>query len=158
MLFKEIEYKIHSTIRDELGRYILIDIEFLNRCMTLGNVYEPSSGDQPEFFEEVFNKITSFDNEPIVVGGDWNVAVNPTLDTNHPSSVNRNRSRGKIQELIECLNVNFLTLSVLSFRKRLHLFAMNLIYNQLIALLHLTLLFAVNLVALSQCRKSRFEN
>ena len=45
MLLKEIEYKIHSTIRDELGRYILTDIEFLNRCMTLGNIYEPSSGD-----------------------------------------------------------------------------------------------------------------
>ena len=126
--------------------------------MILGNIYEPDSGDQPEFFEEVFNKITSFDNELIVVGGDWNVAVNPTLDTNNPSIVNRNRSRGKIQQFIECLNVNFLTVSVLSFRKRLQLFAMNLIYNQLIALLHLTLFLAVNIVALSQCRKSRFAN
>ena len=45
VLLKEIEYKIHSTIRDELGRYILTDIEFLNRCMTIGNIYEPSSGD-----------------------------------------------------------------------------------------------------------------
>ena len=47
VLFKNnFEYKIHSTIRDELGRYIVIDIEFFNRRMTLGNVYGPS-----EFFE-----------------------------------------------------------------------------------------------------------
>jgi len=84
-----------------LGRYILIDIEFLNRRMTLGNVYGPSNRDHPEFFQEVFNKITSFDNEPIVVGGNWNVALNPKLDTNHPSNIYRNRPRGKIQELIE---------------------------------------------------------
>ena len=46
----------------------MTDTEFLNRRMTLGNVYGPSSGDHPEFFEEVFNKITAFDNERIVVG------------------------------------------------------------------------------------------
>ena len=73
----------------------MIDIEFLNRRMTLGNVYGSSSGDHPEFFEEVFNKIVSFDNELIVVGDDWNVALNPTLDTNNPSNIYRNRSRGK---------------------------------------------------------------
>ena len=106
VLFKNnFEYKIHSTIRDELGRYILIDIEILNRRMTLGNVYGPSNGDHPEFFQEVFNKITSFDNELIVVGGNWNVALNPKLDTNHPSNIYRNRSRGKIQELIEQCDV-----------------------------------------------------
>ena len=41
------KYKIHSTIRDELGRYIVTDTEFLNRRMALGNVYGS------EFFEEV---------------------------------------------------------------------------------------------------------
>ena len=91
------EYKIHSTIKHELGRYTVTDIEFFNRLMTLGNVYGLSSGDHPEFFEEVFNKVTSFDNELIVVGGDWNVALNSTLDTNHPSNIYRNRSRGKMQ-------------------------------------------------------------
>ena len=82
-----LEYKIHSTIRDELGRYIVIDTEFLNRRMALGNVYGPSNGDHPEFFQEVFNKITSFDSELIVVGGDWNAALNHTLDTNQPSNI-----------------------------------------------------------------------
>ena len=92
---------IKFTVLSEMNWYlILIDIEFLNRCMTLGNVYGSSSGDHPEFFEKVFNKITSFDNELIVVGGDWNIAVNPTLDTNHPSNVNRNRSRGKYKSLL----------------------------------------------------------
>ena len=48
VLFKNnFEYKIHSTIRDELGRYIVTDTEFLNRRMALGNVYGS------EFFEEV---------------------------------------------------------------------------------------------------------
>ena len=56
------------------------------------------------------------------------------------------------------LNVNFLTVSLLSFSKRLHLFAVNLIHNRLMAPPHLTLLLALNFVALSQCRKSWFAN
>ena len=43
------------------------------------------------------------------------------------------------------VNVNYLAVSVLSFRKRLHLFAVNLIHNRLTALLHLTLLLASEL-------------
>ena len=50
--------------------------------MTLGIVYGPSSGDHPEFFEDLFNNSISFDNELIVVGGDWNLAIDPKLDTN----------------------------------------------------------------------------
>ena len=83
----------------------MTDVEFLNRRMALGNVYGPSSGDQPEFFEEVFNKITSFGNELTVVGGDWDVALNPTLHTNHPSNIYMNRSKGRVQEFTERCDV-----------------------------------------------------
>jgi len=38
----------------------------------------------------------SMDNELIVIGGDWNVALNPKIDSNQPSSVYRARSRKKI--------------------------------------------------------------
>ena len=36
------------------------------------------------------------DNELIIIGGDWNVAMNPKTDTNHPSNVYQARSRKKI--------------------------------------------------------------
>ena len=44
------EYKIHNILKDDEGRYILIDIEMLNKRLTLANLYAPSSGDHPEFF------------------------------------------------------------------------------------------------------------
>ena len=78
----------------------MIDTQLLNRHTTLGNVYGPSSGDHPEFFEEVFNKITSFDSALIVVGGDWNVALNPTLDTNHSSNIYRIDPEGRYKSLL----------------------------------------------------------
>ena len=75
------EYKIHNILKDDEGRYILIDIEMLNKRLTLANLYAPSSGDHPEFFDKVINEVVSMDNELIVIGGDWNVALNPKIDT-----------------------------------------------------------------------------
>ena len=51
VLFKNnFEYKIHSVVKDDEGRYILTDIEMLNKRMTIANIYAPSSGDHPEYF------------------------------------------------------------------------------------------------------------
>ena len=41
----------------------------------------------------MINEVVSVDNELIVIGGDWNVALNPKIDSNQPSSVYRARSR-----------------------------------------------------------------
>ena len=104
ILFKNnFEYKIHNIFKDDEGRYVLIDIEMLNKRITLASVYAPSSGDHPEFFDtlirEVVNKI--MDNELIIIGGDWNVATNPKIDTNHPSNVYRARSRKKMLDFMD---------------------------------------------------------
>ena len=92
VLFKNnFEYKVHNILKDNEGRYILIDIEMLNKRLTLANLYAPSSGDHPEFFDKVINEVVSMDT-----GGDWNVALNPKIDSNQPSSVYRARSRKKL--------------------------------------------------------------
>ena len=94
VLFKNnFEYKIHNILKDDEGRYVLIDIEMLNKRLTLANVYAPSSGDHSEFFDTMTNEVVSMDNELIVIGGDWNVALNPKFDSNQPSSVYCARSR-----------------------------------------------------------------
>ena len=73
----------------------MIDIEMLNKRLTLAKLYASSSGDHPEFFDKVINEVMSLDNELIVIGGDWNVALNPKIDSNQPSSVYCARSRGE---------------------------------------------------------------
>ena len=56
-LFKNnFEYKVHSVVKDDEGRYILIDIEMLNKRMTIANTYAPSSGDHPDFFLESYKR------------------------------------------------------------------------------------------------------
>ena len=98
VLFKNnFEYKIHNILKDDEWRYILINTEMLNKRLTLTNLYAPSSGDHPfVVVDKVINEVVSMDNELIVIGGDWNVALNPQIDCNQPSSVYCARSRKNI--------------------------------------------------------------
>ena len=43
-------------LKDDEGRYILIDIEMLNKRLTLANAYAPNSGDHPDFLDKVIYK------------------------------------------------------------------------------------------------------
>jgi len=85
-----------SVVKDDEGRYILIDIEMLNKRMTIANIYAPSSGDHPEFFEKVIREVVLLDNESVVIGGDWNVVLNPKIDGNQPTNIYHARSRKQI--------------------------------------------------------------
>ena len=90
------EYKLHSVFRDIDGRYVIVDITIMKKRISLVNVYAPSSGDHSEFFEELFREIVAMDNELMVIGGDWNLVLDPKIDSNQPSHVYRPRSRQKI--------------------------------------------------------------
>ena len=91
------EYKIHNVIKDPAGSYIILDMDISDERYTLVNVYGPSDGDRSEFFTDLFTLINTIDNLNIIVGGDWNVILNPKLDSrNYNCGENRPRSRKQI--------------------------------------------------------------
>ena len=101
ILFKNnFEYKISDVIRDEEGRYIILSMECLGQKITIGNIYGPSSGDHPEFFDKIIEHVNMLDNDRIILGGDWNVTLNPSIDTNN-RHVYRNRSRTVIKNFMD---------------------------------------------------------
>ena len=93
------EYKLYNVIKDPDGCYIVMDVEILKKRITLVNIYGPSSGDRPEFFNEVCRSIEEIGNEHVIAAGDWNCAIDMSLDVrNYYSFVNRPRTRKKILE------------------------------------------------------------
>ena len=72
----------------------------MKKRITLVNVYGPSSGDKPDFFNNISNQIDGMGNQLniIIAGGDWNVLLNITIDARkYKGYVNRPRARRKIQ-------------------------------------------------------------
>lgn len=95
------EYKMHEVIRDPNGCFIVMSMEILKMKLTLVNLYGPSSGDNPEFFDKVCEQITRVGNDNVIVTGDWNCALDMNLDVrNYARSENRPRTRRKISNIM----------------------------------------------------------
>ena len=82
---------IHEIIKDDNGRYVIIDIEIDDTRLTLASVYGPNN-DDPDFFIKFINDIESIQNDHRVIAGDWNLVLNLDVDkkggaytTNHKS-------------------------------------------------------------------------
>ena len=56
------EHKVHKTIVDPEGHYLILDMELLDKRLTLVNIYGPSAGDNPDIFNKVEEHILEIDN------------------------------------------------------------------------------------------------
>lgn len=85
------KYEVHKTISDDEGRYVMLDCSISGHKFTIANIYGPNE-DEPLFFELVRTKLEQFENNSIILGGDYNVVQDFILDTlniqkrNNPNS------------------------------------------------------------------------
>ena len=68
--------------------------------ITLINMYGPNN-DSPSFYENLNTIIDEFNNDNITVCGDFNIVLNPELDSHNYVQTNNPRARKKLLELIE---------------------------------------------------------
>ena len=81
LLNKTFEYKLHDTVIDINGRYVIIDIEIaLLGRITLGSIYAPNEQIET-FIDELFEKINTLNNVFHIIGGVWNMIQDFNLDT-----------------------------------------------------------------------------
>lgn len=66
------------------------------------NIYGPNT-DCPDFFEEVRECFLEFDNDYYILCGDFNIALNQTLDTQNYSHVNNPKAKEKLLEIMSDL-------------------------------------------------------
>ena len=100
------DYKVHNVRRDKNGQYIVMDIELLEKRLTLVNLYGPSSGDLPMFFDKIREEVEEIGNHYVILGGDWNVVLDMKTDArNYKSVSNHPRSRENIRNLIDKLEL-----------------------------------------------------
>ena len=87
ILFKKKIGKIDDIYRDINGRYVIIKVTIDDYSYCLANIYAPNS-DDPEFFRNVFGIINQIESVFTIVGGDYNLVLNSSLDWNKESSYN----------------------------------------------------------------------
>lgn len=101
---KDLEFKIIKTVQDENGNMLCLEILIEGKTITLMTLYGPNV-DSPQFYSKVSETIQSFDNQLVVMVGDYNLVQNQQLDTFNYINVNNPRAKEKVLDLIEINNL-----------------------------------------------------
>lgn len=74
------ELQLHKEKKDDEGNLLALDLSIDNNRITLVNIYGPNS-DCPDFYDKVRVCFLELDNDFFILFGDFNIALNQTLDT-----------------------------------------------------------------------------
>ena len=66
------EFKILNEKKDENGNLLALNIRIANKTITLITIYAPNA-DSPVFFENVSHILDEFNNDDIILVGDYNL-------------------------------------------------------------------------------------
>ena len=105
ILFKKnFEYKIEFVSKDEDGNLICVDLSLSDMSLRLINIYALNT-DSPEFFNKVKEMIEANFQDHIVICGDYNLALDPTLDTSNYKNINNPNARKTLLKIIQSHNL-----------------------------------------------------
>ena len=83
LIKKGLDSFIHSQIVNTSGRYVVVKAAIKDKMYVFVNIYAPNKDeDIIKFFKNVFTKLETKNldsEENIVIGGDFNCPLNPTL-------------------------------------------------------------------------------
>ena len=74
MFSKHIKSEIHNVLSSENSRYLILCCTLNNKKLLFANVYAPNL-DDPQLFTDFFEQIARFDLDYLIVGGDFNLAL-----------------------------------------------------------------------------------
>ena len=79
LIHKKIKFTHNTTISDPEGRFIIINISVNNNPVTIASIYGPNI-DNPAFFHNFFSSLSSLSHCPVIIGGDFNTTIDPSID------------------------------------------------------------------------------
>lgn len=105
MFSPKISFAIESIDKDSEGRILLTSIRVEHKLITLCNIYAPND-DNPAFFDRMFALCTTTNNAELILGGDFNLILEPKLDKSpgplHPNTNSRANFKLHMEELGLC--------------------------------------------------------
>ena len=81
------EYEIHNIQRDLDGNLLILDLNIASISVRLINIYAPNL-DTPDFFQNLGEIIDKNKQDYLVIRGDFNLVMNPNLDSYNYVSIN----------------------------------------------------------------------
>ena len=98
------EYTVINVDRDTEGNRIIVDIKLSTCSVRLINIYGPNH-DNPDFFANISQYINTNPEDYVLICGDFNLVLNPKIDSFNYVNINNPKSREKLLEIIQQNNL-----------------------------------------------------
>lgn len=112
LISNKIKFECLKELKDKYVRYILVKRKLEEHMVTLLNIYAPSESEK-SFFKTVFDIITQETEGKLICGGDWNVALNQTLDSS-------STKKGSKTHLARYITINLTELGIIDVWRECH--------------------------------------
>ena len=106
------EFSVNKVYKDIAGNYIFATVRMMDKEFVIVSLYGPNR-DNPEFYAELEERISEVRFENLIIGGDWNLVLDFTLDYYNYKHFNN----AKAQEQVENLMIN---LDLLDIWREIH--------------------------------------
>ena len=103
-----IQCNLNDIKNDVNGRFLLLDINIDENNFILLNVYAPTKDhpkDQIDLFKRISDLLEEYTDRNIVMGGDFNTCINPTLDKHGAKLEKRSEYSQIIEDYLEQQNM-----------------------------------------------------
>ena len=76
------QFKVYKVVTDIEGHYLILKIMINDKMFVLVNLYAPSHGDVPDFFDKIEEELIDIytGSEIMIFGGDYNVFLDEDID------------------------------------------------------------------------------
>lgn len=84
-----LDFSVERQVNDEEGRMLLLEVTTRGSTYLIGSLYAPTADapdEQSQFMDTLEENLTSFCSVNVILGGDLNVALCPTKDSNSSTS------------------------------------------------------------------------
>ncbi|XP_077341175.1 uncharacterized protein LOC143986639 [Lithobates pipiens] len=102
LIARHIPWQLEESIIDPDGRYVFLKGTIYNKPVTLATIYSPNTA-QVSFFRKVADLLTNFQAGLTVLGGDFNVVLQPLLDSSSGTSSLPYSSLRQVRTLLQAL-------------------------------------------------------
>ena len=98
------EYKLLDTFKDDEGNILQLLISLSTFKLNLINVYAPNN-DNPNFFKKVWQLAQNEIADHVIICGDFNLVLNPSLDCHNYTNINNPQARSNVMEMMNSLDL-----------------------------------------------------
>jgi exonuclease III len=95
-----------TAFRDRTGRISAIEATFDGWDLTLVSVYAPADqGQRPAFLRNLHTTLPSLTTRNVIIGGDWNTVLDPSIDRVPPVAGTNSRGTAELLEFMTRSNL-----------------------------------------------------